>query len=134
MKKKWVIILVSLAVVVLAVIVGVKAVLTKLESNLDQLAELPVEDVDLSTVADGTYSGSYDCFPVAAEVEVTVENHMIKIIELVKHNHGQGGAAEVIPEKVVEAQTLNVDTVTGATYSSKVILKAIEDALRSAGQ
>lgn len=30
---------------------------------------------------------------------------------------------------VVEAQSLQVDAVSGATYSSKVILKAIEDAL-----
>ncbi len=50
------------------------------------------------------------------------------IIELLKHTHGQGGAAEAIPGKVIEAQTLQVDTISSATYSSKVILKAIEQA------
>ncbi|GAI95081.1 unnamed protein product, partial [marine sediment metagenome] len=36
--------------------------------------------------------------------------------------------------KVVEAQTLQVDAVSGATYSSKVILKAIENALNNANK
>jgi uncharacterized protein with FMN-binding domain len=65
---------------------------------------------------------------------VTINNHKITGIELVKHNHGQGAPAEVITGKVVEAQTLEVDIVSGATYSSKVILKAIENALKSANQ
>ena len=56
--------------------------------------------------------------------------HMIKEIELKKHDNGQGFPAEIIPGKVVEAQSLEVDIVSGATYSSKVILKAIENALK----
>lgn len=53
-------------------------------------------------------------------------------IDLVKHNHGKGASAEIITDKVTEAQSLDVDIVSGATSSSKVILKAIEDALNSA--
>jgi uncharacterized protein with FMN-binding domain len=48
-----------------------------------------------------------------------------------KESQGQG--AEIIPEKVIEAQSLKVDSVSGATYSSKVILKAIQDAILKAG-
>ena len=51
---------------------------------------------------------------------------------MLEHKNGQGTPAEVIPEKVVETQTLEVDIVSGATYSSKVILKAIENALNNA--
>lgn len=36
--------------------------------------------------------------------------------------------AESIPQMVIEAQSLEVNVVSGATYSSKVILKAIENA------
>ncbi len=39
------------------------------------------------------------------------------------------GKAEKIPDKVLEEQSLQVDIVSGATFSSKVILKAVEDAL-----
>ncbi len=122
MKKKRGIIFMILTVAVIAVVCGAIAVKSYLESNLEQLAGLKIENVNLSAIADGTYRGSYGSFPVSAEVEVTVENHHITGINLLKHNHGQGAAAEVLPGKVVEAQTLAVDTITGATYSSKVIL------------
>lgn len=100
-----------------------------LESNLEGLKELPVKAIDFSGLNDGTYYGSYKQFPVAAEVEVIVKDHRITEIDLIKHSNGQGASAEIIPGKVIEAQTLAVDMVSGATYSSKVILKAIENAL-----
>ncbi|MBE0600950.1 MAG: FMN-binding protein, partial [Firmicutes bacterium] len=80
----------------------------------------------------GTYTGAYSAFPVSAEVAVTVQDHQIAAIDLVRHNNGQGGAAEAIPQMVVDAQSIQVDTVTGATFSSKVILLAIRDALQNA--
>jgi len=106
----------------------------RIERNLDRLADLAINDVDLAKVSDGVYTGSYKAFPVAATVKVTVSDHVITGIELVEHSNGQGASAEIIPDKVVEAQTLQVDAVSGATYSSKVILKAIEAALNSASE
>jgi len=38
-------------------------------------------------------------------------------------------AAELITDMVIDSQSLKVDVVSGATYSSKIILKAIENAL-----
>lgn len=133
MKKKRTIIITVLVVIVVVIFaaVGLKSYI---ESNLEQLADEKIANIDLSNIEDGIYSGSYKVFPVAAEVKVTVSNHMITKIELVKHQNGQGSSAETIPDKVVEAQTLEIDIVTGATYSSKVILKAIENALDRAKQ
>jgi uncharacterized protein with FMN-binding domain len=91
-----------------------------------------MKNIDVSSVPDDKYSGPYCSFPVSAKVEVTVRNHEIVDIELIEHNHGRGEAAEVIPEKVVEAQSLKVDVITSATYSSKVTLKAIENAVLNA--
>ncbi|HEY5466440.1 MAG TPA: FMN-binding protein [Clostridia bacterium] len=130
MKKKHVILLVvfvAIAGIVLAAVI----VMSSLEKNLKLLANLPVADVDVTKLADGKYSGSFSAFPVSAEVIVTIANRKIADIDLVKHVTGQGQAAEILPEKVVEAQSLDVDSVSGASYSSKVILKAIEDALAS---
>jgi uncharacterized protein with FMN-binding domain len=50
--------------------------------------------------------------------------------DLVKHRNGRGAAAEAITGKVISAQSLKVDTISGATMSSKVILLAIESALK----
>jgi uncharacterized protein with FMN-binding domain len=43
-----------------------------------------------------------------------------------------GRPAEAITERVVAAQTTQVDAVSGATGSSRVILKAIENAVHKA--
>jgi uncharacterized protein with FMN-binding domain len=70
--------------------------------------------------------------PVSARVEITVHDGKITDIKLLEHNNGQGKPAEAIIGQVLENQTLEVDVIAGATYSSKVILKAIEDALDKA--
>lgn len=85
--------------------------------------------LDLSKVADGQYIGSCDVDLIQVEVKVKVEDHKITDIVLLQHKNGKGAPAETIIEEVVKKQSLEVDTVSGATNSSKVILKAIEDAL-----
>jgi uncharacterized protein with FMN-binding domain len=129
MKKGWKVLIIIVVIVAVLAAGGAIAMRT-INGNLEKLADMPVADIDLAAIPDGTYAGQYTCFPVAVEVEVTVADHAITDIVLVKHQNGQGGAAEVLPERVVAAQSLRVDTVSGATYSSKVILKAIEDALK----
>lgn len=132
MKKRHILLYIIIGVLIAIVISGLAA-FQLINKNLKELAELPISDVDMTKIQDGTYSGSYKVFPIAVTVKVIVEDHQIKDIELIKHDNGQGAPAAVIPDKVVEAQTLQVDTITSATYSSKVILKAIENALISAG-
>ncbi|MEA4896917.1 MAG: FMN-binding protein [Christensenellaceae bacterium] len=134
MKKKRKIVLWVILLVVAGGFFTVKGILAHVEANLAALKSVAIAQTDLAALKDGTYFGSYSVFPVSAEVNVTVKDHMITGIELVKHTHGQGAPAEVIPGKVVEAQSLRVDSVSGATYSSMVILKAIENALLAAGQ
>ncbi len=132
MKKKRVVILCVVLAVIAAIVIGVSAMLSGVQSNLEALKDLELQQVDLTAVKDGVYSGSYSAFPVSAEVNVTVKDHRITGIDLIKHDNGQGTPAEVIPQKVVESQSLQVDSVSGATYSSRVILKAIENALLDA--
>lgn len=125
-------ILIGVLVMVLVLVTAFKVVVSRLESNLEALNNLTIEEVDLNSIEDGTYEGNYGSFPVSAMVEVTVKNHRITEVELVDHSNGKGLPAEVLPEKVVESQCVKVDTVSGATYSSRVILKAIETALVNA--
>ncbi len=87
---------------------------------------------DLAKIPDGTYRGSATVFPVAATVEVTVQDHRITGYRIVQHTTGKGQAAEALAGQVVEKQTVQLDAVSGATYSSKAILKAGENALSSA--
>jgi uncharacterized protein with FMN-binding domain len=86
-------------------------------------------DPDFSAVPDGRYLGSFDGGLVKAEVELYASSGAITDIRLLRHDCGKGKPAELIVDRVVEAQSLRVDTVSGATYSSKVILRAIENAI-----
>lgn len=94
------------------------------------ISGISINKVDLAKVKDGNYTGKFDAIIIGAEVKVKVKDHQIQAVNLVKHKSERGKRAEVIPEKVVKAQSLQVDTVSGATNSSKVILKAIENALK----
>jgi len=96
----------------------------------ERVAAIEIENIDLQTISDGEYIGDFDAIFVKATVKVVVKNHKIEAIEFVQHDNGRGADAEVIPGNVVSAQSLLVDTISGATASSKVILEAIELALK----
>lgn len=103
----------------------------QIHDDLEYLGIIQVPDVDLNTIEDGTYYGEYQSFPIKVEVNVTISNHRISEIIILTHQNGQGDDAETIIQDVIEEQTLNVDAIAGATYSSKVILLAIYDALNT---
>lgn len=127
MKKRYLVVLILL-ILIIAGFIGVK----NMQSNLESLKDLEIANIDISKVGDGTYTGSCQVFPITVEVEVTINNHQITGVNLLKHQNGQGAPAEAILNKVVDAQTLQVDIVSGATYSSIVILRAIENSLKNA--
>lgn len=84
---------------------------------------------DLSQLTDGRYVGSCDNGPVKVVVAVDVQSHAIAGVKILKHDNGRGSAANAITADVVRRQSVEVDTVAGATYSSDTILKAVETAL-----
>ena len=85
--------------------------------------------LDISTVPDGVYVGEYDVGFVSAKVEVTVQDGVIINIDILEHKNGRGSRAEVVVDRIVEEQKIEVDAVSGATNSSTVIKKAVENAL-----
>lgn len=114
-----------------AAAVGAGALYTR---SMNEVAAIHIQDVDLEQLADGTYRGTCNTTLVSASVEVVVEDHRIQKVTILEHNCGRGGPAEAITETVVNQQSLAVDSVTGATVSSRVILKAIENALTAAAE
>lgn len=95
------------------------------------VAGIEIQPVDLTRVPDGIYSGHFDALLVGAKTRVTVKENQISTIELLEHKTELGEKAEKIVDDVVKEQSLQVDVVSGATNSSKVILKSIEEALKS---
>lgn len=93
------------------------------------LPVISIGSVDLKNVRDGSYTGEYESWPVKVMVNVDVTSNKITAIKIMEHQHGLGKKAEKITQEIEKAQSLNVDTISGATHSSEVILKAVEVAL-----
>lgn len=91
--------------------------------------ETSFSSLDISKVPNGVYVGEYDVDFVYAKVEVTVQNGVITNINILEHKNGRGKPAEVVVDKIMEEQKIDVDAVSGATNSSVVIKKAVENAL-----
>ncbi|RJX25050.1 MAG: FMN-binding protein [Acholeplasma sp.] len=127
--KRWQVIILILLVILTGFIIAGSQLIKKMNADLERLNTVELEDIDLSTLEDGTYTGTYQAFPIDVEVIVTIDDHRITEIEITKHINGQGSEGEMVILDVIDTQSLDVDLITGATYSSKVILLAIEDAL-----
>ncbi len=50
---------------------------------------------------------------------------------IIQHDNGMGSASERIVNGVIEVQSLDIGAVSGATVSSKCILKAVENAMEN---
>jgi uncharacterized protein with FMN-binding domain len=124
--KKFLIITGAVIVVIAAAFV---IMIISLDKQLSAYESINVSDLDLSTVEDGTYTGSEDAGVIKATVEVTVKDHAITQIKILEHDNGQGKPAETIVNDIVEKNSLEVDTVSGATHSSNVIRMAVYNAL-----
>ncbi len=97
------------------------------------IPENPKVDVT-KKLKDGTYEGIGEGYNGPIKLNVTIKDGKISKIDVISHNEDRIyylSAVEII-DKVVNGAD-NVDTVTGATFSSKGIINAINNALSKAG-
>ena len=84
---------------------------------------------------DGTYTGSAQGFGGAITVEVTLASDEITNIQVISAP-GEDSAylsqGEGVISSIISAQSTDVDTVSGATFSSTGIINAVVDALGKA--
>ena len=113
-------------IVLVLIIAGGYLALKSMSPDPDNII---INNIDLLNVEDGIYIGEYKTTMVSAKVQVTVKSNEISDIKILVHECGTGTKAQIIVDDVVNTQSLDVDTVSGATLSSKVILKAVENAL-----
>jgi len=91
--------------------------------------------LNLPSVDDGVYLGSVEGTRGILTAEVEVLNGIINRIEIVEQHETDAYFVEsypLIPERIIEEQSLNVDTQTGATLSAERIIFAVENALNGA--
>ena len=84
----------------------------------------------------GTYSATVSGMHGPMTVQVTVSEDKIESVEVTENVETPGlidWPMREIPQEVVENQSVNVDTVTGVTVSSRAILSGVSKALEEAG-
>ena len=93
-------------------------------------------DVSSGKYSDGTYDGTSAGYAQGLTVEVKIKSGKISNIEITSHNETPGfyeKAFETVPTEIIKKQSTDVDTVSGATYSSVGIINAVNNALSQAG-
>ena len=84
------------------------------------------------SVADGTYEGTGSGFRRTTTVSVTVKDNAITDITIQSYEDDTAfftRAKDTIISEIISTQSLDVPTVSGATFSSNSILNAVADAL-----
>lgn len=104
------------------------------ESESDSsLAEIAAVQ-DASAYKDGTYYGTGKGFAGTMKVKVDISGGKIASISIVSTKDGNSyvKSASSLLDTIVEKQSTNVDTVSGATFSSRGIIAAVRSALSQA--
>lgn len=125
-----------LAVVSIVAALGIGGVIgwSKLEKEHREIQGLTLNSVDFSKLKDGVHNGFYmgGIYKWRTnECEVVVEGGKVTEIRLLysKEFEEENTDIRTLYERVVGAQSLQVDSISGATLTSKAHLQAVENAL-----
>ena len=101
----------------------------------EEIAEAPKAEAG-NLFIPGTYTGSSKGFGGDVEVTVTVSENAIEDIQIVGDHETENigsFAVSMLGERIMEAQSPNVDALSGATVTSSAIFRALQAALTEAG-
>lgn len=115
--------------IIIAVLIGIYIWMSS--NAKEELDAMVYEDIDMSSITDGTYYGEADAGLVIVKVGVTVSGHTITAIDIIEHQNGLGSKAEDITESMIAENSYDVDGVSGATLSSEAIKSAVSKALKA---
>jgi uncharacterized protein with FMN-binding domain len=107
---------------------------SRLMKEHQEAGSLPLDAVDFGGLRDGIHHGLYEGGMYkwrANECDVTVTDGKVTDIQLVASKDPGRENTQVKPlyDRVIQAQSLQVDTISGATLTSKAYLQAVENAL-----
>ncbi len=112
------------------------AIITAVEEALEEAAEKEESgEAEAAAYEDGTYEATVPAHNNDITVEVVVKDGVIAEVNILESQETQGiadPALENIPEAIVEENSTDVDTITGATVTSEAIMEAVEKALADA--
>ncbi len=123
-------VLIGLGIFVIIVVILGALYFWRYQKMVRHFEGIAIEDVDLAQIADGVYAGEFGEFLVAVKLNVTVKDHKIVSIEITDQRSSPDHKALETIDRIIAAQSPNVDAITGATGSSMAIMIAVQKALR----
>lgn len=101
--------------------------------DLESYRSMKINSPDLTKIPNGNYTGSVSYSGFEYSVEVSVVDATIAELKISNNRDSHYARfAEGIVPRVLAAQTPDVDGITGATTTSKCLMKAVESALEGA--
>lgn len=91
---------------------------------------------EAATIEDGVYETEVEGHNGPMVIETTIEDGKLADVQVKDHSESEGisdPAIDQIPAAIVEANSINVDAVAGATVTSNAIRDAVSDAITQAG-
>ena len=88
-------------------------------------------------IAKNQYIGSgFSAYGGELEVLLTYQDKKIQDLQVIKHHESEMGqwALDELPDKIIAANSADVDCITGASATSRAIKEATKDALQQARQ
>lgn len=92
-------------------------------------------NIPIANLKDGTYQGEAKGFAARIVTQVKIKDGQLAEINVISHHESKGWYEEVfmvVPREVIRKQKLQVDGISGATKTSKGLIKSIESALQKA--
>lgn len=102
-------------------------------SAREQIAQATRASATGPYATDGVFTGAAQGYGGEVTMQVTVENGWIADVEILDASHEDQAwldMAIVLPDRILEAQTPNVDVVSGATFTSTGIINGVTEALQ----
>jgi uncharacterized protein with FMN-binding domain len=129
MKKRNQIIFGIIGIIVLLLLIFGLNFYFKMKNYKQRIASIKIQDVNINKVKNGKYIGEFKTDFVYIKLKVIVYNGKIKNIKVLENKNEKSGKIKIMTKRIKQYQSLNVDTISGSTASSKIILKATENAL-----
>jgi uncharacterized protein with FMN-binding domain len=119
-----------IAGIVVVVLVGIMAIAAF--NGMDYVRKMTINPINLSKITDGVYPGSFKQGRFSYSVEVTVKGHRIEAVRSTGSKQVTDAVLEQIFYRIIQDQSVKVDTVSGASLTTKAVSAAVENALNPA--
>ena len=125
----------------LAIVLGAVVAFSVWASDMNAADAATQEKIDAAKQAtehgpyahDGTFKGSSKGYGGAVTMSVTIKNGYLESVDVVDASHEDEAWLKMcqdVPESIRKAQSPDVDTVSGATFTSTGMINAVKKAIQ----